>query len=56
MRKLVGFSTKLRKHWFSMLVVGLPRHIFGYYEAAGRDTGITSILPEFSSICNTGKY
>ena len=31
---------------------------FGYYEAAGRDTGntsgITSILPESSSICNTG--
>jgi hypothetical protein len=35
----------------------------GYYEAAGRDTGITSIvhntgitsiLPESSSICNTG--
>ena len=36
---------------------------FGYYEAAVRDTGITSIvhntgitsiLPESSSICNTG--
>jgi hypothetical protein len=27
---------------------------FGYYEAAGRDTGINSILPESSSICNTG--
>jgi hypothetical protein len=27
---------------------------YGYYEAAGRDTGITSILPESSSICNTG--
>jgi hypothetical protein len=26
----------------------------GYYEAASRDTGITSILPESSSICNTG--
>ena len=24
------------------------------YEAAGRNTGITSILPESSSICNTG--
>ena len=28
--------------------------ISGYYEAAGHDTGITSILPESSSICNTG--
>ena len=27
---------------------------FGYNEAAGRDTGITSILPESSSIGNTG--
>jgi hypothetical protein len=27
---------------------------YGYYEAAGRDTGITSILPKSSSICNTG--
>ena len=27
---------------------------YGYYEAAGCDTGITSILPESSSICNTG--
>jgi hypothetical protein len=27
---------------------------FGYYEAAGHDTGITSILPASSSICNTG--
>ena len=26
----------------------------GSYEATGRDTGITSILPESSSICNTG--
>jgi hypothetical protein len=26
----------------------------GSYEAAGRDTDITSILPESSSICNTG--
>jgi hypothetical protein len=28
--------------------------VLGYYEAAGRDTGITSILPESSSIRNTG--
>jgi hypothetical protein len=27
---------------------------FGYYEAAGRDTGITSILPESGT--DTGKY
>jgi hypothetical protein len=26
----------------------------GSYEVAGRDTDITSILPESSSICNTG--
>ena len=26
----------------------------GSYEAAGRDTDIISILPESSSICNTG--
>ena len=40
-----------------------PRQKIGYYEAAGRDTGITSIvhntgntsiLPESSSIWNTG--
>jgi hypothetical protein len=41
------------------------KRMIGYYEAAGCDTGITSIvhntgitsiLPESSSICNTGRY
>jgi hypothetical protein len=48
---------------FTRIQLQYRGHPFGYYEAAGRDTGIisivhntgiTSILPESSSICNTG--